>query len=493
MRHDTHGAHVFLAGDHAYKLKRAVTLPFLDFSTLALRRAACENELRLNRRTAPDYYLGVVPVTRQRDGGLRLGGAGEVVDWTVHMRRFPDAALLDVVAREGRFDDGLARQLADVVAAFHGDAEVFTDRGGYDEMARVADINAGMIRGYVPQVFAASEAEAQIAAVATALSRQRPLLARRQAAGFVRHCHGDLHLRNIFLDGSGPHLFDAIEFDDRMARTDVLYDLAFLLMDLWHRELRKTANLVLGRYLARTNDLDGLAAMPLFLSLRAQIRAHVSATMAKSAGDPVALRAEAVQYLRLAGDVLRPRPARLVGVGGFSGSGKSTFAAALAPWLGPPPGAVCLRSDEIRKGLFGVTPEQALPAAAYDPAVSAEVYAELRQRAARVGAAGYAAIVDAVNDRAEDRRALAATAADAGLPFVGFWLDAAPAVLAARVRARRADASDADVAVLQAQLERGAGDVGWHRLDAAQSVPDMVGQARDILAADGPGPPGGAD
>lgn len=469
-------------GDDAYKLKRAVALPFLDFSTLALRRQACENELRLNRRTAPDHYLGLVPVTRTADGRLKLGGDGEVVDWTVHMRRFPDDALLDTVARDGRFDGALALRLADEVAAFHNRAEVFTDRGGAEEMARVAGVNAGMIARYVPAIFDAAAAEQLHDAVEDAVARCQPLLMRRQADGYVRHCHGDLHLRNIFLDGDMPRLFDAIEFDDRLARTDVLYDLAFLLMDLWHRDLRREANRVMGRYLLRTGDFEGLAALPLFLSLRAAIRAHVSATMAQTATAPAPLQAEARQYLALAADVLAPRPALLVGIGGFSGSGKSSVAAALAPVLGPPPGAVCLRSDEIRKLLHGVEPEQALPPEAYAPSVSARVYAELRGRAASVGQAGYAAIADAVHDRAADREALEAVAAATGLPFVGLWLEAPAAVLEARVHGRRGDASDADVPVLRQQLAKGSEDVHWHRLDATGTVDAIVAEAGHVIS-----------
>lgn len=483
-RRETHIAHVFLVGDEAYKLKKSVKLSFLDFSTLALRRAACDAELRLNRRTAPDIYLGLVPVTRRPDGGFVLDGAGATVDWLVHMRRFADDALLDAVARAGRFDLDLARRLADEIAAFHAAAEVVND-GGADEMRWVATMNAEAIAAHAPQVFDADAVVTLNAAVLAAVDACGDLLDRRRADGFVRHCHGDLHLRNIFLDDGTPRLFDAIEFDDRLARIDVLYDLAFLLMDLWHRDLHAAANRVLGRYLLRTGDFAGLRALPLFMSLRAGIRAHVSATTAQNGADREPLRQEARQYLALAADLLRPRPPVLVGVGGVSGSGKSTFAAALAPDLGMPPGAVCLRSDEIRKRLMGVEPEQRLGADAYAGAVSARVYAELRRCAGQVIGAGMTAIADAVHNDAPSRAALADVAAQAGVRFAGFWLEAPVEVLEHRLDRRSGDASDADSAVMRAQLNRDPGAITWHRLAAGRPLDDLVDEAHAELAADG--------
>jgi hypothetical protein len=250
-------------------------------------------------------------------------------------------------------------------------------------MAGIAAMNVDCIDEFAPAVFDPDAAAALRRDTEAALARQRGLLDRRMAEGRVRHCHGDLHLHNIFLDGDTPRLFDAIEFDDRLAQIDVMYDLAFLLMDLWHRDLKAEAARLLSRYLLRSGDFEGLAALPLFLSLRAGIRAHVTARMADGEDGPAALHGEARSYLALARDLLRPRRALLVGVGGLSGSGKSTFANALAPWLGRPPGAICLRSDELRKQLMGVEPEAPLPADAYAAAVSRRVYDEMRRRAGR--------------------------------------------------------------------------------------------------------------
>jgi len=271
----------------------------------------------------------------------------------------------------------------------------------------------------------------------------------------VRRCHGDLHLRNICLLDGKPTLFDCLEFSDALASIDVLYDLAFLLMDLEHRGLTDFANLVLNRYLDLTDEDDGLPAMPLFLSLRAAIRAHVTATamdQAAHAESTLDMAAEARRYLDLAAQLLRPRPRRLVAIGGLSGSGKSTLAAALAPGIG----ARVLRSDVIRKHLFGVAPETRLPASAYAPEVSHRVYETLGEKAAAALAAGYSVIIDAVSLKPEERRSFAPVAEAAAVPFWGLWLAAPASTMEARLRARRHDASDASPEVLTQQLRQRA-------------------------------------
>ena len=235
-RYETHGALVFAAGDDVYKIKRAVRFPYMDFSTLELRERVIRREFEINKPNAPELYLGVVPVTRGADGGLTLGGGGRPVEWALHMRRFRDADLLSAVAARGGIDRALALRIADAVAAAHERAEVIEGRDGGARLARVLEqVIAGL----------AAERDAFDAAAVgrfsevsrAALVDVTPLLDRRAAEGRVRRCHGDLHLGNIVLWGSRlgdgkPLLFDALEFDDRLASVDTLYDLAFLLMDL---------------------------------------------------------------------------------------------------------------------------------------------------------------------------------------------------------------------------------------------------------------------
>jgi aminoglycoside phosphotransferase family enzyme/predicted kinase len=479
---ETHISIVFLAGERAYKLKRAVKYPYLDFSTPERRRAMCEAELRLNRRTAPDLYLEVRAVTRRTDGAIGWGPEGTPLDWVLVMRRFDERRLLDRVAREGGLDAGVLRALAARIARFHEAAEIRTDGGGAAAMAEVVRSNLGVLRGTAAAVFAAEQIEKLTARAEAEAARLAPLLDRRRDAGKVRRCHGDLHLRNIFLGDDGPVLFDCIEFSDEIATIDVLYDLAFLLMDLAHRGHADLAGVVLNRYLDLGDDEEGLAAMPLFLAMRAVIRAHVTATALDRGWAEAGADAEIRQYLAEAEAALAPAPPRLVAVGGLSGSGKSTLAAALAPQLGPPPGARILRSDVLRKRLFGVDPEEKLPPAAYTSEASRRVYAELRRRAEAGLAAGASVIIDAVALRPEERRDFAALAARAGVPFAGLWLDAPRATMTARIEGRRGDASDASLQVLAEQLTRDVGPLGdWIRIDASGGIAATVAAARRAL------------
>lgn len=473
-RIDTHGAHVFLAGDRAYKLKRAVRLPYMDFSTLALRWDACEAELRLNRRTAPDLYLRVAAIT-QEPGGLALDGAGPACEAAVVMQRFDDALLFDRLARRGTLDAALMQRLAADIARFHAAADVHRRADPAAHMQQLVAMAVAELRRYVPAVFASRDVEALASRLAALLARNATLIAARSRAGRVRRLHGDLHLGNICLWNGTPTLFDAIEFNDDIAIGDTLYDLAFLLMDLEHRGLRPLANTVLNTYLRDPQDDAGLQLLPMFLALRAAIRAHVGATAAGScAAEEIAPRQdEARAYLSLAQRLADPPAPRLVAVGGYSGTGKSTVARALAPGLGAAPGAVLLRSDEIRKALFRVPATERLPAEAYGATVSRRVYDILYARAEQILRAGHAVIIDGVFLRPDDRTAVEAVAARAGAVFRGLWLAAPFEILAARVAARRNDPSDATVDVLRRQMETPRGPMSWYTLDAGLR-PDAV-------------------
>ena len=480
---ETHVSLVFLAGDRAYKLKRAIKFPYLDFSSPKLRRAACEAELALNRRTAPDLYLEVRPLIRTAHGGVGFGAEGRVVDWVVVMRRFDQASLFDELAKTGRLNPPLMTKLASHIAVFHRAAEPRPEHGGPAALAAVVETNhscltaarhAGFATEHIVEIRRRSLE--RIAAIGA-------LLDRRRATGKVRRCHGDLHLRNVCLFEGKPTLFDCLEFSDELASVDVLYDLAFLLMDLEHRGLADFANLVMNRYLDLTDEDDGLAAMPLFLSSRAAIRAHVTAAAMERAAQPGAMSemaTEARSYLDLSALLLRPRSCRLVAIGGLSGTGKSTLAAAIAPSLG----ARVLRSDVIRKQLFGVAPETRLPTSAYSSQVSRRVYQTLRRKAAEALAAGYSVIIDAVSLKPAERQSLDPVAAAAGVPFAGIWLAAPEATMDLRLRARRHDASDASPAVLTQQLRQDPGTVEWVRIDASTGPADCLSTARRALGLD---------
>jgi len=292
-------------------------------------------------------------------------------------------------------------------------------------------------------------------------------------------------LRNICLVDGVPTLFDCIEFNDRIACIDVLYDLAFLLMDLDHRGLSALANAVLNRYFDLAGEAEGdLAPLPLFLALRAEIRAHVGVAAAAAQPDEAkaAQQIEAARgYLVAALAYLRPATPRLIAIGGLSGTGKSTLAYGLAPTVGRPPGARVLRTDVLRKRLAGVAPETRLPDSAYGSDMTVRVYAALYAAAGEALAAGRPVIADAVFADPVERAAIAEVAARAGVPFTGLWLDAPPEVLEARVAARSGDASDATVAVLRRQLGYDIGRIDWTRVDASGDVQTSLKQMEAAL------------
>lgn len=483
-RVETHGAIVFLVGSRAYKLKRAVYFEYMDFSSREHRRKACEAEIRINSRTAPAIYRRVVPIARRPDGRLCLGGEGEIVDWLVEMARFDQDTMFDRMALRGDLTEPLVAALAEEIADFHEAAERRPRDGGAKAMAAVLEGNAHQLASFTDSVFDASEVHQLIEQSGAALDDHRARLEERRREGFVRHCHGDLHLHNIFLFEGQPTLFDAIEFNQSLANIDVLYDLAFLLMDLLQRGLPGHANQVLNRYLWRTDDLEGLELWPLFLSCRAAIRAHTGAAAAEAQADTgraTALREEARGYAKMALALLRPAPPRLVAISGLSGTGKTSLALGLAPDLGAPPGAVVLRSDVIRKRAMGATPSQRLGPEAYSEQISARVYATLCQDSIRVLRAGQAAVADAVFARPAERHAIEKAASQIGVPFAGLWLEGPAEILAQRIGARTGDVSDATVAVMEQQRGYDLGEVRWTRVDAAGPPESVLGKAREVL------------
>ena len=467
-RIDTHAAAIFLIGARAYKLKRAVRYSFLDFSTVEKRHRILEAEYRLNSRTAPHLYRGLTPITRDDRGRLALEGQGDVVDWLLEMRRFDQTALLDRRAEEGRLDASLMTALAAEVAELHETADVASG-GGQAAIASIVDGNAGDLEQLKDDIGEGEAVTPVTEATRKELARQGMLLDRRARTGFVRHCHGDLHLGNIFLDGERPVLFDCLEFDEALATIDVFYDLAFLLMDLCHRGLDDLAVDLLNAYLERTEDDEGTAVLPLFLAIRATIRAKIEGfeiRTAGSAGESSAHRRASRDYLDLATDLLTAEPPRLIAIGGYSGTGKSTVARELAHRLGRKHWPLVLRSDVLRKRLLGVETTTPLATGGYAPAVTAQVYHRLLERAGILLRAGRTVIADATFLDPADRKSIEHLARDLAVPFHGIWLEAPVRILEHRIQARHGDASDADITVLAKQRERDLGAMAWTIVDA---------------------------
>jgi uncharacterized protein len=464
-RIDTHAASVFLEGGRALKIKRAVRFPFLDYSTLAKRKAACDEELRINRPFAPRIYRRVVPITRDGDGSLTIDGSGTPVEFAVEMTRFDERQTIDHLAEAGPLDPGLADAIADAIAASHEVAQRLPEKPWVESIA-------GLIEGYTTgfrdaACFPPDHIEELGTASQAAFSRLRALLEQRGRQGHVRRCHGDLHLANIVLIEGKPVLFDAIEFDEKIASIDVLYDLAFALMDFLRYGQEASANTLFNRYLAVTpsDNLDALAALPLFMSMRAAIRAHVM--LARSAADKARNIETARTYFDLARKLIHPPRPTLAAIGGLSGTGKSVLARALAPVVAPQPGAVVLRSDMLRKQLLGASATDRLPASAYRPEVSERVYQELTGQAVRVLSQGHSVVADAVFAREAERAAIQRAARETDVRFVGFFLVADLATRQSRVGSRKADASDATPEVAGLQETYSIGTVDWAIIDSS--------------------------
>jgi hypothetical protein len=486
-RIDTHAASVFLAGEHAYKIKRAVKYPYLDYSTLEKRKAACAKELEINRRFAADLYLKAIPITQEPNDKLALDGGGEPIEWAVVMKRFDERKTLDHLAESALITEELAEQLGRKVAELHAEAPTFPSDAWLKFLPEIIADNDAALRQRA-ELFATADVDFLRDQSIFALNRITPLLESRARSGFIRQGHGDLHLGNIALIDGKPIVFDAIEFDPLIAAGDVLYDLAFLLMDLIDRGLPAIANIVLNRYLVearRDENLDGMAALPLFLSLRAAIRAKVALArlVQTTSKDLSAVAEQARIYFTHAVGFLSPAKPRLLAVGGLSGTGKSALARIIAPKIMPAPGAIVIRSDIERKIMFGAQENKPLPREAYAPPVSAQVYKILCRKAQRVILAGHSAIVDAVFASVDERRAIRAIADDCGVEFAGLFLEVDLKTRLDRVTARVNDASDADAAIAERQQEIEIGPLDWQRIDAAHDKNDTLAQALRVIDA----------
>jgi len=443
-RIDTHAASVFLAGSRALKIKRAVRFAFLDYSTLAKRKAACDAEIAVNRRFAPQIYRGVVAITRDADGSLSIDGAGTPVEYAVDMMRFDENQTIDHLAEAGAIDANLVDDIADAIAASHAKADPAATEPWIKSIPSLIAGNTTALRGAA--IFRPKAVDELDTASQSAFSRIRPLLERRGQQGFIRQCHGDLHLGNIVLIDHKPVLFDAIEFDPVMASTDVLYDLAFPVMEFLHYRRDSAANLLLNRYLTMTPDQnwDALAALPLFMSMRAAIRAKVlHDRLVQGCADKAAVAATASAYFDLAHRLIHPPPPKLVAVGGLSGTGKTVLARGLAAAIEPQPGAVVLRSDIVRKQQFHASETDRLPPEAYRPEATRKAYAALADRAGKLLSQGHSVVVDAVFAQPSERAAIREVARTLDVQFVGLFLVADLATRMKRVGQRKGDASDA--------------------------------------------------
>ncbi|MEM6482077.1 MAG: AAA family ATPase [Pseudomonadota bacterium] len=468
---ETHAARIYLGETTALKVKRPVRYAYLDFTDAEVRKNMLGRELTLNRAVAPQIYRDLVPLTCE-DGQFAIDGPGEVVEWALRMWRFPPEAGLDRIVERNEFTDDLAERLGGVIHDLH-EASVPSMSDGVALVRRVLD---GLIQEFdhLAQQGLHLPVKPVLRQAAVAVERVSTLLADRAQAGFVRRCHGDLHLRNIVLLDGRPVPFDALEFSEDLAICDVLYDLAFLLMDMQHKGAVAQANRVLNAYFdCASGDevLSGLAALPLFLALRALVRAVVSADLAAATSETGSPR-HAQDYLQFASQALSEDPPKLYVVAGLSGTGKTTLARLMSPDLPGPCGALLLRSDIERKRGARVAPLTRLPASAYSRDKSKAVYDALFRKADVVLRSGSSVILDAVFAQPEEREAAEAVARRCDVSFRGLWLEAPELLRSARVTARQADASDATAEIVARQSGFDIGLITWERwqVDAAPDV-----------------------
>jgi len=458
---ETHISWVLLTGDYAYKIKKPVNLGFLDFTTLAARRYYCEEEVRLNRRLAPGIYLDVVAI-RGTEQEPRVGGEGPVLDYAVKMREFPQEALASRLLERGEFGARETDALAAGIAQFHARSPVAPagERFGAPETALSAALQNFELM--LAQVRLAPDQKALHALrqwTEREYGARRDALAARKERGFVRECHGDLHLRNIAVLEGRPVAFDCIEFNDELRWIDVMSEVAFVVMDLEDRRRGDLAWRFLNRYLEASGDYAGLAVLRFYLVYRALVRAKVHLLRARQPRLP---RAEKVRlthafhgYLNLAARLAGAGAPALLITHGLSGSGKTTATEPLLELLG----AVRVRSDLERKRLHGLAPLAAsgsgLASGIYAHEATAATYRRLAELAEAVLDAGYPAVVDATFLERGEREAFRALAARLRVPFAILNFEAPEAVLRSRIAGRRAradDASEADLAVLGRQL-----------------------------------------
>ena len=483
----THISCVLLAGDYAYKIKKPVNLGFLDFGTLAARRHYCEEELRLNRRTAPGLYLDVLAIGGSVCAPV-IGGGGPAIEYALRMRRFEQDDLLERMAHRGALAPAHIDALARGLAAFHGEIE---RAGANDAFGSPGQILAPAMQNF-EQMLPLVSVKADIAQLARLRdwsvrehAQLAPVFAARRRDGWVRECHGDLHLGNIALLSGVPTPFDCIEFNPEFRWIDVMNEIAFLVMDLIDHRLPRLAFRFLNAYLEHSGDYAGLRVLRYYLVYRALVRAKVACLRAQQAGvaahEKSAVEREYRRHLHLAEHLASPAHPALLIMHGLSGSGKTTISQQLLEALG----AVRLRSDVERKRLFGVAAGarsgSGLDAGLYAPEASERTYAHLGERARAVIAARYPLIVDAAFLQRAQRDLFAGLARETGASFVIAACTASASALRARVAARERearDASEAGLAVLEHQFAR-----------AEALAPDELAHTMSIDAGRGAGAP----
>lgn len=455
--HETHISWVILTGTYAYKIKKPMDFGFLDFSTLDQRKRFCEEELRLNSRLARKLYLDVLPITGTPDQP-QLNGTGEPFEYAVRMRQFDQADLLDGQQEAGKLTPDLLNSLARQVAQNHHQLPRVPDDkpfGTPEAVFAAMQENFDQIRPLLNDDALLEQVDSLEAWTRTTFELMEDRITQRHENGFVRECHGDLHLANITVYEGEVTVFDCIEFSEPFRWIDVINDFAFLLMDLESRREQVLANQTLNTYLEFSGDFDGLPLLPLYKAYRAMVRAKISLFMmgnpSLSEAEKTGLTQRYQDYANLAESYSNIPHRFMMATTGLSGSGKSVISGALAAKLG----LVRLRSDVERKRMFGLGPLDSSKSAPnenlYTEKANRNTYELLAQRSTQLLAAGLPVIVDAANLKQHEREQLETVAENQGVPFALIDCEAPEALRRQWVRSRKDDASEADEALLDQQ------------------------------------------
>ncbi len=453
----THISTIILSGELVYKLKKPVDFGFLDYSTLEKRHKNCLEEVRINEGFAPKLYLGIIPITGSIEDP-RIDGEGRVLDYAVKMRRFAQSDQLDNIVEQEGLEIESMDKIAKVIARFHKESVPVDTASDYGEPQRVLSPmldNFDLLQRVAAEHVLDSELASVIAWTHKKFEKLKPLLQRRKKEGFVRECHGDMHLHNMTLHEGELILFDAIEFNAYLNHIDVISDLAFLLMDLEYRGLICHSRRLLNHYLELTGDYEGVALLDFYKTYRAMVRAKVAALRVAQEMEPDERRAvmgEVIRYIDLALSYTEEKEAFLAIMHGFSGSGKSTCALMMVEEYG----ALRIRSDVERIRMFERSGENGLEEGIYTPDATKATYERLLELAISVYEGGYPVIVDATFLKQWQRRLFLELSSEVEVPFLIFDLQCDTEIMRNRIKERSGtgiDISEADLDVLEKQMQ----------------------------------------